>query len=121
MTISQLRCRVNALKHRFARELAIIQARRVAEAVADHWQRSNPPDTPQVIRRFTDARIRSNSYGNLAEYLDESRRKDEIPYPDVMVCNLLRYAWNHRYDELFRWDLPPQEPRHDCPNLPAWV
>ena len=121
MTIVQLRRRINALKRRFARELDIIQARRVAEAVADDWQRSNPPDTHQVIQRFADAGLRSNTYANLAEYLAECRRKEEIPYPNVMVCNLLRYAWDHRYDELLRWDLPPREPRYGCPNLPAWV
>ena len=121
MTIVQIRRRIDALKRKYARELDIVKARRIAEAVADDWQRANPPDTNRVIRRFTDAGLRSNTYANLAEYLAESRRKEEIPYPDVMVCNLLRYAWNHRYDQFFRWDLTPQEPRHSCPNLPAWV
>ena len=121
MTIDQIRRRIYALKRRFAREIDIVKARRVAEAVADDWRRSIPPDNHHVIQRFADAGFRSDSYGNLAEYLDESRRKDEIPYPDVMVCNLLRYAWSHRYDRLLDWDLPPQEPLYGCPNLPAWV
>ena len=121
MTTYQLRRRVDALKRKYARELAIIEARRVAEAVADDWDRFNPPATHQVIRRFADAGLRSNTYASLTEYLAECRRKEEIPYPGVMVCNLLRYAWDHRYDELLRWDLPPRDPLYPCPNLPAWV
>ena len=35
MTLSEIRRRIDALKRRFARELAIIKLRRVAEAVAD--------------------------------------------------------------------------------------
>ena len=35
MTISQLRRRIDALKRKLARELAIIQLRRIAESVAD--------------------------------------------------------------------------------------
>ncbi len=35
MTISQLRRRIDAVKRKLARELAIIKLRRIAEAVAD--------------------------------------------------------------------------------------
>ena len=34
MTISQIRARINALKRRFARELAIVKLRPIAESVA---------------------------------------------------------------------------------------
>ena len=37
MTISQLRNRLDSLQRRFARELAIIQARRVAEPISNQW------------------------------------------------------------------------------------
>ena len=40
MTISQIRRRINALKRRFATELTIIKLRRIAESVADDWERS---------------------------------------------------------------------------------
>ena len=46
MTISQLLRRVNALKRRFARELAIIKLRRIAEAVTDRWTSAYPPTRP---------------------------------------------------------------------------
>ena len=73
------------------------------------------------MQRFADAGLRSDAYASLAECRDESRGKDKIPCSDVMVCKLLRYAWNRRYDEFLRWELSPQEPMHGCPNLPAWV
>ena len=37
MTISQLRRRIDALKRKFARELAIVKLRPIAESVADDW------------------------------------------------------------------------------------
>ena len=49
MTISQIRARVNALKRRFARELAIIKLRPIAESVADNWDPECPPEPADVI------------------------------------------------------------------------
>ena len=119
MTLSEIRRAVNALKRKFARELAILKARRIAEAVADHWDRSDPPEPSRVIRRFVDAGLRSNTWVNLTEYLNDSRRKEEIPYPDLMVRNMLPYAWDHRYDNFFDWDLPPEAaPR---PAIREWM
>ena len=46
MTISELRRRINALKRRFARELAIIKMRSIAEAVSDQWIPSAPRNRP---------------------------------------------------------------------------
>ena len=43
MTLSEIRRRIDALKRRFARELAIIDLRRVTEAVANDWD----PDAPR--------------------------------------------------------------------------
>ena len=120
MTISQIRSRVNAHKRRFARELAIVKALHVALDITDHWQRSQPPDNHYVFKCFADAGIRSDAWLNLAEYLDKNRRREEIPYPDDMVRVLLRYAWDHRYDDLLDYENLPRKP-HGCSNLPAWV
>ena len=48
MTISQLRRRIDSLKRQCARELAIIRLLRIAEAVANDWGRSQPPDPPRL-------------------------------------------------------------------------
>ena len=58
MTISQLRRRIDALKRRFAPELAILKLRRIAEAVSDDWDPSEPPDPGEVIGRIADAGFR---------------------------------------------------------------
>ena len=49
MTISQIRRRIDALKRKFARELAIVKLRLIAESVADQWTISEFP--PEPVRR----------------------------------------------------------------------
>ena len=66
MTISQIRRRVNALNRRFARELAIIKLRRIAEAVADDWDPDQPPEPHDVIQRVVKAGFRLSPVQNSA-------------------------------------------------------
>ena len=47
--------------------------------------------------------------------------KGEVPNPITMVRKLLPYAWDHRYDNFFAFDLPPLEPRASEVKLPAWM
>ena len=121
MTISQLRSRVNALKRRFARELTIVQVRLIAEAVADHWPSSQPPDPTGVVSRFAKAGLRLTTYGRLHQYIDRIRRQNEVPEARAMLFTLLPWAGHERYDNFFRWDIPLRDPLPACPNLPAWV
>ena len=58
MTLSEIRRHIDALKRKFARELAIIKLRRIAEAVADDWTPDDPPKPAAVIRRIVKAGIR---------------------------------------------------------------
>ena len=106
MTISQIRRRVDALKHRFAPELAIVKLRRIAEAVADHWTPDQPPEPADVIERIAKAGFRLPTFANLARYLNDNRRQGDVPDPGAIVLNLLPWASNDRYCELLRWDLP---------------
>lgn len=108
MSVSQLRRRIDALKRRFAPELAIIKARRIAESVADDWILSQPPDPARVIQRFVDANCRSSNLGNLHGLIRDVQRRDEVPSPVAIVCSLYPWADRDRYLELFRWDLPPE-------------
>ena len=118
MTLSEIRRRVDALKRRFARELTLIKARRAAEAIANDWDCSQPPEPLRVVGRFTDAGIRSHALANLHHYLDESRRKAEIPNPAVMVRKMFPWAWDRRYDNFFAFDLPPDPSIR--PAIPNW-
>ena len=81
MTVSQLRRRVNALKRKFAPELAVISLRRVAEAVADDWDSSQSLEPPDVIGRIAGAGFRLPTFANLHRYLDDTRRQGGVPRP----------------------------------------
>ena len=108
MTISQLRRRIDALKRKFARELAIIKLRSVAQAVADDWNPDQPPEPSDVIQRIVKAGFRLPTFARLSRYLKDARRQGEIPDPESIVLDLLPWADNDRYFPLLRWDLPPQ-------------
>ena len=105
MTLSQLRRRIDALKRKFARELAIIKLRRIAEAVANDWTPSEPPEPSDVIRRIVKAGFRLPTFARLHRYLDDTRRQSEVPYPNTIVLSLFPWADNDRYLPLLRWDL----------------
>ena len=106
MTISQIRRRIDALKRKFARELAIIKLRRIAESVADDWDPNHPPEPADVIQRVVKAGFRLNTFTRLNRYLNDTRHAGEVPYPNTMVLDLLPWAENDRYYPLLRWDLP---------------
>ena len=106
MTLSQLRRRINALKRRFARELAIIKLRRIAEAVADHWDPDQPPKPADVIARVAKAGFRLPTFMNLRRYLDDTIRQGDVPHPEDIVINLLPWIDGDRYHKFLRWDLP---------------
>ena len=108
MTLSEIRRRIDALKRRFARELVIIKLRRIAEAVADDWTPSDPPEPSDVIRRIVNGGFRLPTFARLSRYLKDTRRQGEVPDAESIVLNLLPWADNHRYRELLHWDLPPQ-------------
>ena len=106
MTVSQLRRRVNALKRRFAPELAIVKLRRIAEAVADDWDPSEPPEPADIIGRIADAGFRLPTFVGLSRYLKDTRRQGDVPEPESIVLDLLPWAGKDRYRAFLRWDLP---------------
>ena len=116
---AQIERRIEVLKRKFARELAIIKARRVAEAVANDYDPAEPPDPLHVGARFTDAGCHSNAFANLHDYLFGIIRKGEQPNPFTMVRKLFPWAWEHRYDNFFAFDLPPDPSVR--PTIPATI
>ena len=77
MTLSQIRRRVNALKRRFASELAIIKLRRIAESVSDDWDPDQPPEPADVIERVAKAGFRLPTFMSLRRYLDDTQRQGD--------------------------------------------
>ena len=106
MTLSQIRRRVNVLKRKFAPELAIIKLRRIAEAVSDDWDPSEPPEPAGVIARIAKAGFRLPTFMRLRRYLDDTIRRGDVPEPESIVLNLLPWARKDRYRAFLRWDLP---------------
>ena len=113
MTLSEIRRAIDALKRKFATELTIIKLRRVAQAVADDWDPDQPPEPHDVIQRFVKAGSLHTTFANLARYLNNTRRQNDVPDPCDMVVNLLPWIDASRYSELLDWDLPaePSTPR----------
>ena len=106
MTISEIRRRIDALKRRFARELAIIKLRSVAETVSDNWDPDQPPEPGAVIGRIADAGFRLPTFANLSRYLKDTQRRGDVPEAESIVLKLLPWAGQDRYEGLLRWDLP---------------
>ena len=93
MTLSEIRRRVDALKRKFARELAINKLRRIAEAVANDWTPDEPPEPGAVIRRIVKGGFRLPTFvRDLRRCLDDARRKGKIPDPESIVLSLLPWA-----------------------------
>ena len=108
MTLSEIRRHIDALKRKFATEITIIKLRRVAEAVSNDWDPSEPPEPADVIQRFVQAGSLLTTFANLARYLNKTRRQGDVPEPCDMVVNLLPWIDCERYSDLLDWDLPPQ-------------
>ena len=106
MTISQIRRRVNALMRKFAPELAIIKMRRIAQAVSDDWDPTDPPEPHDVIQRVAKAGFRLPTFMRLRRYLNDTQRQGDCPEPERIVLDLLPWAGKDRYRAFFRWELP---------------
>ena len=89
MTFSQLRSRVDALKRKFARELAIIKLRCIAQAVAQDWTPDDPPEPSQIIKRIVKAGFRLDTFVRLHRYLDDTQHRGAVPNPNIIVRKLL--------------------------------
>ena len=111
MTLSQIRRRVNALKRRFAPELAILRLRHIAEAVANDWDPSEPPEPHDVIQRVAKAGFRLTTFMRLQHYLKDTRSQGDVPEPRRIVTSLLPWASQGRYREFFDRELPAPPPR----------
>ena len=106
MTISELRRRIDALKRKFAPELAIIKMRRLAQAVSDDWDPTDPPEPHDVIQRVVKTGFRLPTFMRLRRYLGDTIRQGDVPEPECIVLDLLPWAGKDRYRAFFRWDLP---------------
>ena len=110
-TLSQLRRRVDALKRKYAKELAVVRLRRLAQEFSHQWARDvaerRPAPQPQpFIRRIAQHGFRLNTFMALHLYLERCRREADIPDSLGIISNLLPQIPFERLRQMLRWDAP---------------
>ena len=114
-TLSQIQRRVDVLKRKYAKELAIYRLRQLAESISNDWavaiaEDRELPQPLQIVRRIADAGVRSDFFSLLHRYIERCRQEAKIPDPLEIVLSLLPWARLERYSSLLRYDLPAAEP-----------
>ena len=102
--LRSLRSRVNALRRKMVRELALVRVRRMADDYCHRWfvNRSNhelPPDPHSFIRRMGQAGLRLPSFAAAYNFLDGCRRSNTNPEPQRLIRILL--PWSRNYGAAF--------------------
>ena len=99
-TLSALRARVRALQRKFARELAALRLRRLAE---EHCRQSSearadcqpPPGSHAFIRRVAAAGFRLPSFMAVHNYLERCRANNSLPDREDLLHALI--PWSQDY------------------------
>ncbi len=78
MSLSQIRNRINALRRKYARELAACRLRRLADEFSQQWaaavaERRPAPESHPFIKRVADHGVRAPTYMQLHKYLEGCR------------------------------------------------
>ena len=66
--------------------------------------------TLSELRRIADAGFRLPTFARVSRYLNDTRRRGEIPDAESVVLRLLTWAESDRYRELLPWELPVPAP-----------
>ena len=99
-TLSSLRARVRALQRKFARELAALRLRRLAEehcrqSSAARAGRQPPPEPHAFIRRLASAGFRLHSFMAVHNYLERCRANNSLPDREDLLHALI--PWSQDY------------------------
>ena len=108
-SLSQLRRRVDALRRKCAKELAVVQLRPLAEDFSQQWavalsNRRPAPQPQPFIRRIAQHGFRFNTFMALHHYLERCRSEDTIPDCHGIIAALLPQFPVDRLEEMLRWD-----------------
>ena len=92
--LSGLRRRVDALLRKYAREVAVVRLRRLAQEYSLQWTvaiagRQPPPESHPFILRVADARFRFTTFMSVQKYLERCRSLNTLPDSTKMVQALL--------------------------------
>ena len=99
-TLSALSARVRALQRKFARELAALRLRRLAEehcrqSSAARADRQPPPGPHAFIRRVASAGFRLHSFMAVHKYLERCRANNSLPDREDLLHALI--PWSQDY------------------------
>ena len=128
-TLSQLRRRVDALQRKYARELAVVRLRRLAEEHSLQWTyatcQGQPLPQPQPFtRRIAKSGYRLKTFVALDNYLERCQEQGTIPDCLGIISSLLPKIPYDRLPEMLRRDVPAREPRLLFPGQvrshPVW-
>ena len=107
-TLSALRRRVDALLRKYAKEVAVVRLRRLADEYSTPMDRcrsrpaSQPPDTHSFILRVAAAGFRLTTFMSVHKYLEECRNEHTVPEKDKMTQALL--PWYGASVPFYRFD-----------------
>ena len=116
MTLSQIRKEVNAIKRKYAKEIAIFRLRRVAEDIYNDYARAvgdrqDPPKPLDIVSRISRKGFRLTTWIHLHNYLEKVREEGDIPEPRRIVLALFPWAWHSKYDHHLTRELPAPNPK----------
>ena len=99
MSLRQIRNAVEALKRKFAPELAIIRVSRVANEITELWHlaiaNKQPKSDPYAcVRRVADAGFRLHTYMAFEKYLQRCIDDDRRPVIRGIITTLLPWSAN---------------------------
>ena len=121
MTLSQIRREVNALKRKYAKALAVVRLRRLAQEFCEDWEANGKDDKPVTNsiawgQWFIKRGYRPRSFNGLFDCIRRCTDEKEAPLPVEIVKALIPWPWG-KYrtiiDNVFRHgflsqDRPPR-------------
>ena len=120
-SLSQIRRRVDALKRKFAIELAIVRLFPLAEDFSLHWaaevtDHRPAPEIHPFIRRIADHGFRFHTFTALHHYLERCNNENKVPDPLGIIASLLPQVPYERLRDMLGRLQPPPETSSNCPQ-----
>ena len=121
-TLSQLRRRVDALERKYAKELAVVRLRRLADEFSHQWtnalyQRRPTPQPQPFIRLIAKSGYRLKTFVALDLYLERCSKEERVPDSLGIISSLLPKMPFDRLRKMLSWDIPED---HETGPYP-WV
>ena len=110
-TLSQIRNRLIALRRKYAKELAVVRLRPLAEEFSQEWAVAvascrEAPQSHPFIRRIARHGFRLFTFMSLHEYLEGCRSRNDFPDCYSIIAALLPQFPPDRLRQFLQWDSP---------------